>query len=40
MFDPSSTKAEKAKKAQKKKVISELAEWSSTIVPINLREGQ
>jgi hypothetical protein len=39
MFDPSKTKADKAKKAQKKKVINELVDWSATIVPINLREG-
>jgi hypothetical protein len=39
MFDPSKTKTDKAKKAQKKKVINELVDWSATIVPINLREG-
>ena len=39
MFDPSKAKADKAKNAQKKKVIAELVDWCMTIVPINLREG-
>eukprot|EP00596_Hydrurales_sp_CCMP1899_P004228 CAMPEP_0119046092 /NCGR_PEP_ID=MMETSP1177-20130426/44335_1 /TAXON_ID=2985 /ORGANISM="Ochromonas sp, Strain CCMP1899" /LENGTH=252 /DNA_ID=CAMNT_0007018753 /DNA_START=101 /DNA_END=859 /DNA_ORIENTATION=- len=39
MFDPSKAVVEKAKKAQKKKIIGDLVEWCLTIIPIQLKEG-
>ena len=39
MFDPSKAKAEKAKKLQKKKILADLVDWCTSIVPIQLREG-
>ena len=39
MFDPNAAKGKKAAEAQKKKVLNELKEWATNIVPIELREG-
>jgi hypothetical protein len=39
MFDPNAAKNDKAAKTQKKKVLSQLKDWCTTIVPIELREG-
>jgi hypothetical protein len=39
MFDPTAAKGKKAAEAQKKKVLNELKDWATNIIPVALREG-
>jgi len=39
MFDPTKAKADKAEKAKKKKILADLQDWATSIVPMDIREG-